>query len=435
MEKHQVKIFARQMSPRLNYIAGILLGDILGLSWEFTSDRRKLGKHPVINYSLEKIAGSFRIDPSPLLFEQGIRQAEINQGTWKNMPIFFQADSDSDFPFDIFAASFYLVTRYEEYLDFQPDEYGRFRATSSVAYKNGFLGIPVVDIWTKELARALIRKYPVIAFRRNEFKALLTIDADEPFEYLGKDVLRNFGGLLRDIAVNRAHAEDRYKVLKHEKKDPYQVFDYITENIRKNNIDARFFIPVGDHSKYDRNPSWKNDEYRILIRSIASEYPVGLHPSFNSADNPSLISSELSRLKAILSKDIVASRFHYLRLFTPASYMDLSNAGITEDYTMGYADEPGFRAGIARPYPFYNVKDDCQTGLMIIPFQVMDVTLYNYKKLEPQDGLEIILKIINETRIAGGLFTTIWHNTSLLDSPEWKGWRMVFETMLQDLRK
>jgi hypothetical protein len=220
----------------------------------------------------------------------------------------------------------------------------------------------------------------------------------------------------------------------HEKKDPYQVFDYIMENIKKNNIETRFFFPVGDYSKYDKNPSWKNDEYRELITSVAAEYSIGLHPSYYAGADYSLLESELLRLKTIVSKEIISSRFHFLRLSVPVSYMNLFRASITEDYSMGYADEPGFRSGIARPYPFYNVREESQVNLKIIPFQVMDVTLYNYKKLDPSQSLEIILKLIGETRAAGGLFASIWHNTSLLESSEWKEWRTVFETMLNNLR-
>jgi len=435
MVKMTVKIYSSVASPRLKYIAGIIIGEILGLPWEVVTDRRKLGKHPVINYSNDKISGSFRISPVSLLFESGINNVEINVSNWKNLPVFFPAASESDFPFDIFAASFYLVSRYEEYLDFQPDEYGRFSASSSVAFKHGFLDLPVVDMWTKELARALIRKFSDLAVKRNEFSALLTIDSDQAFAYIGKNVIRSVGGFLRDFTVSRELAGDRYKVVRHEMRDPYQVFDYIKEVIRKNNIDARFFIPVGDHSKYDKNPSWKNEEYRNFINNIASEYPIGLHPSFTAADNQSLIESELLRLKTIVSKDIKSSRFHFLRLFTPSSYVKLSRAGINEDYTMGYADETGFRAGIARPYPFYNVREDIQQDLRIIPFQVMDVTLYQYKKLDPEAALKLILKLIGETKAVGGFFTTIWHNTSLLEGPEWKGWRDVFESMLMNFRK
>ena len=72
MDARAVRIYSTEDVPRLRYIAGIILGDILGLSWEIVTDKRKLGKHPVINYSAENIQGSFKISPDALLFETGI---------------------------------------------------------------------------------------------------------------------------------------------------------------------------------------------------------------------------------------------------------------------------------------------------------------------------------------------------------------------------
>src|SRR5512133_1901775 len=109
MNSGPVKIYSEEDSPRLRYIAAIILGDILGLSWEVITDKRRLGKHPVINYSGDKIAGSFKINPYSILFEKGISQREIPMSEWKGMPVFFQTSSDSYLPFDIFAASFFLV--------------------------------------------------------------------------------------------------------------------------------------------------------------------------------------------------------------------------------------------------------------------------------------------------------------------------------------
>lgn len=432
MNTRPVKIFSTENVPRLRYIAGIILGDILGLSWEVITDKRKLGKNPVINYSSENITGSFKISPDSLLFETGIAAREINVNEWKGLPVFLQTSSDSDLPFDIFAASFFLVSRYEEYLEFQPDKYGRFRASSSLAFKNGFLGIPIVDLWAKEMAKTFLKKFPTLTFKRNEYKALLTIDSDQPFAYLGKSLFRSIGGLFRDIQSNTGNAGDRYRIVARGEKDPYEVFDYIIENIEKSNADVRFFFPVGDHSKYDKNPSWKNDTYRKLIHRITDKYETGLHPSFFAAGNSLLIDNETVRLKAILKKEIILSRFHYIRLFMPQSYRDILKAGILEDYSMGYPDEPGFRAGIARPFYFYDVSNDQQTSLKIIPFQLMDAMLYNYKNLDHVASKEVILKLINETRKVGGLFISIWHNTSLLDNPEWQGWREVFEFMLKN---
>ncbi len=200
MEVKPVKLFASGNVPRLRYIADLLLREILGLSWEIVTDKRKLGKYPVINYSDDNIPGSVKISPVPLLHETGVRAQEIAVKEWKRLPVFFQTSSDSDLPFDIFAAAFYLVARYEEYLDFVPDEFGRFKASGSLAFIHGFLGIPVVDLWARELALALVRKFQTLAFKRNDFEALLTVDIDEPYAYPGKGLFGSIGRFIHDLA-------------------------------------------------------------------------------------------------------------------------------------------------------------------------------------------------------------------------------------------
>ncbi len=432
MESKPVKIYSRNNVPRLSYIAGIILEDILGLSWEVITDKRKLGKNHIINYSPETLEGSFKISPHPLMFEKGISNQNINVTEWKGLPVFFQTPPDSDLPFDIFAASFYLICRYEEYLDFEPDEHGRFKAASSLSYKNNFLGKPVIDHWAREMAKALLKKFRTIVFKSNEFRSLLTIDTDQPFAFRGKNIIRSLGGFFRDITNNEKRAGERYRIIAGEEKDPFDVFDYIFDNIEKYKTNAIFFFPVGEHSDYDKNPSWKNDEYRRLIGRVADKFEVGLHPSYYAAEKSQLVNTESARLKTILQKDIYISRFHYLRLFFPESYRYILDSGILEDYSLGYADEPGFRAGIARPFYFYDLPDDKKTNLKIVPFQVMDATLYQYKNLDPKAAMGVVQNLISETRKAGGLFVSIWHNTSLLDNPDCQSWRDVFDFMLKN---
>jgi len=432
MDPRPIRIYSKEDVPRLRYIAGIILGDILGLSWEVITDKRKLGKFPVVNYSSENLKDSFKINPDSLLFETGISSREINVSEWKSLPVFFPTSSDSELPFDIFAASFYLVSRYEEYLEFQADEFGRFPAAQSLSVRNGFQCIPIVDLWAKELAKAFLRKFSTIAFKHNDYKALISFDTDQPFAYLGKSLIRSIGGVFHDITYNEGHLSDIYKTVAKGEKDPYEVFDYITENIEKTNTDARFFFAVGDYSQYDKNPSWKNSGYRKLILELSAKYKTGLHPSFYASENSSMVNAEIVRLKTIMGKEILSGRFHYIRLFMPQSYRDIYKAGIIEDYSMGYPDEPGFRAGIARPFYFYDVLEDKETNLKIFPFQIIDTTLYRYKKLDPASSKEVILHLINETRKVGGLFVSIWHNTSLLNNEEWQGWREVFEFILKE---
>ena len=427
-----IKIFTSKIVPRLEYIAEIILGEILGLTWEIVADKRKLGRYPVINYSSDNIPESFRINPDPLLFETGLTRLELITEIWNKLPVFFLTSENSDLPFDIFAASFYMVSRYEEYFDFQADIHGRFSASLSLACKNGFNNIPVVDLWAREFAKVLLKKYPTLTFRRNEYKALLTVDIDVPFAYLGRNIFRSVGGVIRDLAHKNDNIAERYHVVTDGKKDPYETFDYIISKADETKTEIRFFFSVGDHSEFDKNPSWRNLRYRELIKGITSKYSTGLHPSYYAAKDDSLLQKEKNRLGKITAKKIISGRFHYLRLVMPSSYRSLMNSGITEDFSMGWHDEPGFRAGIARPYFFYDIHEEKKTMLKIIPFQVMDVTLYQYKKYDRGKSVEVIGDLIDKTKKVGGLFISIWHNTSLLETPVWQEWRKVYETMLHD---
>jgi hypothetical protein len=426
MHTDHLKIFASGDTSRIRYIADLILGDILGIRWSVVTDRRKLGKSPVINYSDKNIQGSFQIEPTSLLFSKGCGPVEIDIDEWKSLPIFFR--TGGDIPFDVFAAAFFLVTRYEEYRPFKPDQHGRFPSSQSVAFKHGFLDIPVIDLWSAELAKSLLRKFPYLVFRKNEFNSILTVDTDELTSYQGKNLLRSIGGMFQNKANSSSGKPDEVQASGN---NPYEVFKYITGIIEKNKLHSRFFFPVGDRSKHDLNPSWKRADYRNLISLISGKYITGLHPSYKAGNDGNLISTEKERLNSIVEKEVTLCRYHYLRVSIPESYKRCIDAGFTEDYSMGYPDEPGFRASIARPFYLYNVIDDTRTGLKIIPFQVMDATLTDYKKMTPAEAKKILEKMINTTRKAGGLFVSIWHNTSLSGTKQWKEWRGVLEFMIK----
>jgi hypothetical protein len=431
MDPGPVKIFTIRDVPRLRYICEIIFGDILGLSWQIVTDKRKLGKNPVINYSVDDLKGSFRISPYGLLSETGVSKISPAVSEWKGLPVFFQTNDNSDLPFDIFAASFYLITRYEEYLDFEPDQHGRFKASNSFAFRNNFLLKPVIDLWTRELAKTLLLKFQTLTFRRNAFGAIFTMDLDRPFEYLGKDIFRSIGGFIKELGQSSVKVNERYKTLAKGEKDPWDVFDYVLEITGKDQIDTRFFIPMGDRSEYDKNPSWHNEDYRKLIVKISNGHRIGLHPSVEASQNLKTLGKEKSRLQEIISREITISRFHFIKMSFPLSFRNLLKAGITEDYSLGYPDEPGFRAGIARPFYFYDVLDDKRTDLRIIPFQIMDMTLMEYRKLSPESADEMIASIIYDIKRVGGLFVSLWHNTSLLETDEFSKWRRTFENMLK----
>ena len=98
---------------------------------------------------------------------------------------------------------------------------------------------------------------------------------------------------------------------------------------------------------------------------------------------------------------------------------------------VGFADQIGFRAGTCTPYYFYDLENEAKTDLLVIPFQVMDGTLLHYLKLSPEKAFAEIEKIMQEVKEVGGTFVSIWHNETVSDLGEWKGYREVFEKMNQ----
>jgi hypothetical protein len=115
----------------------------------------------------------------------------------------------------------------------------------------------------------------------------------------------------------------------------------------------------------------------------------------------------------------------------PQTYRSLEGAGIQRDFSMGYPDAIGFRAGIARPYPWYDLEQERISQLQVVPFQLMDVTLAGYLDLPVEKAKTLAGEIIAQTKSVNGQFCYIWHNSSFSHHHGWKGWEDVLRQVLQ----
>jgi hypothetical protein len=422
-------IYTSDITPRLEYVAEVIFTSVLGISYELTSDRRKIGGSPAIIYSDEKVKDQFVIRPSGLLSERTITPLELAVTYLDDLPMIFAGEGGS-IPFDIFSAAFFMLSRYEEYLPFASDAHGRFLGERSLAYRGGFLRTPVVEVWSRYLAGELVKLYPVLTIRHNEYKTLVTVDVDQPFAYRSRGFLRSVGGLVKGLAGNGARPAERIKTMAGAMADPYDSFDYIEQKLTESAIDALFFFPLGDQGDYDHNPPYRDQAYGEIIHKFDKMFGSGIHPSYRSSGRPETLRMEAERYRKIAGHAARRARQHWLLLHLPETYQSYEDAGISFDYTMGYADEPGFRAGIARPFPFYDLTKEKITGLTVVPFQIMDGTLRQYMHLSPDAALAVIRSLVSSTMSVGGLFVSIWHNTSLSEGNGWEGWRRVFEETL-----
>jgi hypothetical protein len=436
-ENLDLLVYSYKDSPRLRYILNVLLSEILGISYDITHSTQifKDFSGPSINYSDNPLNNkSLWITPHNILFENKIVNQDIIVSEWENLKIFFQTSSESDLPFDIFAASFYLVSRYEEYLPFKADKYERFEAYESLAFKNGFLEEPVVNLWAAKLREMLHKFFPDLTFPEKKFEYISTIDVDNAWAYLHKGFIRTAGAFLKSLLrFDFFDFKKRLRVLSGYEDDPYYIFDYLEEQERKYGFDSVYFFLTGRYGRYDTNISLKKDAFRNLILHKLKDSDAGIHPSYNSNRKFDILDQETSRFSSLIDRPVKKSRQHFLVIRFPETYQRLIKAGITEDYTMGFSSAPGFRAGICNPFRFYDLSQEKETGLTLVPFQVMDVTLREYMGLNPDEAINKIQEIISKVKGVNGTFVSLWHNESLSETKHWKGWRRVYEEMIKGM--
>jgi hypothetical protein len=430
-----ILIYTINSAPRLGYITRLLFGEILGVETELVTDAVVFlnSKLPKLNYSCCRLEDEPFIRAGDFLFSTSLQIPDLSTVNVEGETGFFATSPDSLLPFDPLASAFLAVSRIEEYLPGNRDSHGRFEGRNSLLYHFGLHEKPVVNIWARMLADRLQLVYPQLQFRKIAFSYLATIDIDNAWAYLHKNPARTMASSVRDILNGRfVKLRERFLVWAGQKPDPYDTWSYLRSVYKETPGKVMFFFHLGDYHPFDKPVSWKNKAFQKVIREIASQFRVGIHPSYNSSmqqHGHQQLAMEKKRLEEVTGLDIDASRQHYLRLEFPGTYQRLIKAGISEDYTMGYADIAGFRAGICTPFRFYDLTAEQETSLIVFPFQVMDVTLRQYMKLSPEDAKRKIGLLISRVADVGGIFTGIWHNESVSDAGEWKDFRQVFEFM------
>lgn len=433
-----ITIYTHKVSTRLEYTLNFILKEYFGIDFTIETDavRFRDSEGAKINYSMDDFGGTlqnkaFHIFPTLLLFQEDLTEHQITVKEWEGVKIFYPV-TKGDLPFDIFAATFFLISRYEEYLYAKRDRFDRYDPRNSIAWKNGFLYEPVVNIWLNKFGKLLKSHFPNIAIKQPKYTFQPTIDIDNAWAYLHKGFFRTAGGLAMNMVRGGfVNIDKRLKVLLRMKKDPfdtYETIDYIHE---KYNLKPNIFFLMGNYGGNDKSVSPMNKSFQNLIRRYNEISHVGVHASFSSNNNYSQLTEEIGFLNEIIGSEVLSNRFHFIKIKMPASYENLIDNGITHDYSMGYASRLGFRAGFAGQFYFFNLRTNSATNLRIHTFQLMDATLNFYNKLTPSQAFEKSAEIIDKVKNVNGELTTVWHNESLSGINPWKGWGELYEKVVE----
>jgi len=432
-----ILIYSDRYSSRLRYSLDLIFHTLLGTSYELTQDEEtfRLATGPRLVYAANPpaIEGVINIRAVELLFEKGLKDQQIAIGQHNDLKTLFRTSKRYSLPYDLFAAVFYLVSRYEEYLPHRSDEHDRFLHTESIAWKEGFLETAIVDRWVGQLREILMERWPELELKPNQYKFQPTIDIDQLYAYRQKNWVRIVGGLFGELKQGRwLSFKRRLRVLTGGETDPFDTYAWLNAQHQENRTEPIYFILVGDYGLQDNAHNPHNEHFREHIRTLADRNSVGLHPSVRSTIDQRLIDREKQLLEEILNRPVNLSRQHFLKLRLPQTYQQLVKRDFRGDFSMGYAAAPGFRSGTATPHFFYDLDHESPIKLKIYPTVVMDVSMNVYLNLTTEQATEKIRLLINECRAVGGCFVSLWHNSSFSEPDGWGGWKSVYSKLLAE---
>ncbi len=424
-------VYTPQITPRVKYTFKQVCTRILGIPVNFTSTVEDFIAHDSLkmSYAKKPLGNEFFVRSHDLLFENGLNDLEFTVYKWEETKCFFINGDISHLPFDIFSATFYLLSRYEEYLPHVKDEFGRFMATESLAFKNGFLQQPVVDIWAQKFKKALQEKYPDYQFIDKLYTVKPVIDVPLAYKHKHIGFFNSLTGFTKDILnFKLKDVYHRISVLVGFRRDGYDTYKYIINRQKKSKFKFVFFFLVGNYSTHDKAISIQNQNYVALIKHISDYCLVGLKTSYQALSNVLELKKEKQRLELITNKSSVGSRQSYSKVNLPEAYRNLVELEIPEDYTMGYIDYLGFRAGTCSPFYFYDLDYEIQTPLKINSYQLLDFALLKTNSL--LDKEQKVAQLVNEIKNVNGTFIPVFHNYTFSDEPKWNHFKIIFKQIL-----
>lgn len=327
---------------------------------------------------------------------------------------------------DIVAATVFMLSRWEEVVVPTRDDHSRFPATACVAFKQDFLDRPIVDeyalilqAWLKTVLASWTPHTP------SQFTIRLTHDVDT----LRSATWRRLAG---DVLLRRSpsRALEGAKGLLRIEQDVFLRGVYeLAELSEQSGLRSAFYFMTADRSRRDSGYDITSRAVTRLVNDLRQRgHEVGFHAGYLTWENPARFLLEKERMDRAIGAARYGGRQHYLRFSTPGTWRLWESAGLSYDSTLGYADHEGFRCGTCHPFRPFDIEQDRRIDLLEIPLIVMDGTLKQYRRLTPLQGERRILALARRCQRVNGVFTLLWHNTSLMG--KWDLWAPIYRRLV-----
>lgn len=364
-------VYTHKITPRIRYVFEHFFKNVLGIPVDFTSKPEIFiaQNGPKMSYTNTSLGDEFFVSSNSILFEQGIQHIEIKVSKWEELPAFFECSKSSTIPFDVFSSSFFLLSRYEEYLPHIKDEYGRYKSSQSIAVSHNFLENPLIDLWAVKVYGLLLQKFPKL--KRNSSKSNLfipLIKVVSPYQYIHKSFFRNMIQTLINLSQLKFwNILEQYMVLLGLWKDPWNNFNQILSILEKTNCKPRFFFLFSKVTYYNQGISIFNKTYHSLIKKVADYHKTSLLASTNARDNSNDFKKECIDFESMIHRNTEFFSFNLGITNVSKTYRNTLSLEKAKDFSLGYHDKFGYRASTAVPFCFYDLINETQTNLLLFP--------------------------------------------------------------------
>lgn len=423
-------IYVKKETSRISYTFKHICQRILGVSITFTTSLEEFISFPgaKISYGKKPLGNELFFQSNGLLEQQGIESVEIQVKSWGETIGFFAVSESSALPFEIFAASFYLLTRYEEYLPHVKDDLNRFMASESLAFQNDFLHQPVVDIWAYKFKKKLVAAFPDLEFKVQKFEIHPVVEVSAPYDYKNKGFFRTWIGYSADLFKGRfKRIRERTKVLLGLQRDPRDSFKWIINTAKHSNFKMSFFFLLGEALSFTESLNTHRQKFKLLLKYVADYEDVGLIFSYEALSDNQVLKKEKKRFEEIVNNSLSKSMNTESLVRLPEMYRNLIELEIQNDYTMAYPDVAGFRAGTCTPFLFYDIDYEVKTPLVIQPITFITRTLKQRYSANLERRIDLF---INEVKKVNGTLIIVFSNQDFAQIPENEVWRKIFSEKL-----
>lgn len=328
---------------------------------------------------------------------------------------------------DLITLSFLLLSRGEELLIPQRDEYGRFRYAWSLSKTYQLIDFPVVDEWGMLVRQELCKVYGEQKLGNHTPSLTPTHDMDTArrFPSLFKAVRTIVGGDLlryRDFAMARESFQQYWVSRKKPELDPELLgAQALLQNSRRYGLRSEFYFmgPESENRDYTY-PIAAAEVRNFAQKASAAGMICGFHGSRETPGSLEIFQAEQHRVGQALGAVPTCGRQHFLCFETTKTPMIWEQSGIQYDSTLGYPDREGFRCGTAISYPLYDLIADRPLTVIERPLIVMDATLKDYRGLSKEEALASMKRLFDRCFAVGGDYVMLWHNGNVMRN--WTEW-------------